>query len=181
MMPIKRTYSRDSSGTFTKQNPKTLKQRFYERVMLPDDNGCMAWIGSKTKGKKDGYGQIVTYLKSPKSIYAHRFSYALHYGAFDSSLHVLHKCDNPVCVAPEHLFLGRAKDNSDDKVRKGRAKGSSRPGQLNPSAKLNNKKVSDIRSLLKDGMKVSVLAKKFKVSGTAIRYIKDNKTWVNIK
>jgi hypothetical protein len=55
---------------------------------------------------------------------ASRVAYALAYGPFDYSLHILHRCDNPKCVNPEHLFLGTNQDNIDDKVKKGRATGS---------------------------------------------------------
>lgn len=51
---------------------------------------------------------------------AHRISYILTYGDFDRSLHVCHKCDNPPCIRPDHLFLGTPKDNMDDRTKKGR-------------------------------------------------------------
>ncbi|AQW91318.1 HNH endonuclease [Elizabethkingia anophelis] len=53
---------------------------------------------------------------------AHRFIYNLYHKVGLGELHVLHKCDNPRCVNPEHLFLGTCRDNIDDKVKKGRSK-----------------------------------------------------------
>jgi len=80
------------------------------------DTGCWNWSGVCTK---DGYGWFtpLTRLK----IYAHRFSYLMFIGEIGSGMCVLHKCDNPRCVNPEHLFLGTQSDNMTDKKIKGRA------------------------------------------------------------
>jgi len=101
--------------------PHTIKNRFYANVLLPDERGCMIWSGYKNK---QGYGHLRGF--DEKMILAHRFSYALHFGPFDSSLCVLHHCDNPSCVSPEHLFLGTRKDNMQDCSRKGRIGGTAK-------------------------------------------------------
>lgn len=79
-------------------------------------SGCWEWCG-----KLDLYGYGVFKLNN-KSYKAHRYSYVLYHGAFDTKLHVLHRCDNPKCVNPDHLFLGTNQDNIADKVSKGRSK-----------------------------------------------------------
>ena len=79
-----------------------------------DENGCMNWAGAKNV---DGYGRI---FKNPVTYFAHRLSYLKAYGHIDDSHEVCHKCDNPSCVNPEHLFLGTTKDNAEDRERKGR-------------------------------------------------------------
>lgn len=76
--------------------------------------GCWEWQGCLTKG---GYGRFQVH---PKTLRAHRVSYFLFNGPIIDSQLVLHKCDNPLCVNPEHLFLGTSKENTDDMIAKGR-------------------------------------------------------------
>mgnify|MGYP002136427592 CR=1 FL=1 len=88
--------------------------RFWAKVQKTD--GCWEWAGTKLPS---GYGQLER-ADGGKRMYAHRFSYLIHYGDFDRSLYVLHRCDNPSCVKPDHLFLGTARDNLLDASSKGR-------------------------------------------------------------
>lgn len=77
-------------------------------------SGCIEWTGY-TDPK--GYGRLSV---ASGEVLAHRIAYGMHYGAINNGLHVLHRCDNPSCVNPAHLFLGTNDDNMADKVRKGR-------------------------------------------------------------
>lgn len=150
------------------------KVRFWKYVAIIPFHECWEWIGTKTSG----YGYFGTGQRCSKVGLAHRFSYELHYGPFDKSLDVCHKCDNPGCVRPEHLFLGTHQDNMADKIKKGRAIYIN--GERCHSAKLDEKKVFDIRDLRKNGMLVKDIAKRFNVTSSAICSVVKRKTWKHI-
>lgn len=103
-----------------------MEQRFWSKVNKT--NGCWEWQAALDK---DGYGRIGTPGKPSFSVKAHRYSWMLHFGDFDRRMLVCHHCDNPSCVRPEHLFLGTAKDNSQDMSRKQRGKGQSKESCVN--------------------------------------------------
>lgn len=86
-------------------------KRFWSKVAKGE--GCWIWTGG-TSG--NGYG---AFMLNGKHITAHRFSWILHRG--EPRLHILHKCDNPICVNPDHLFEGTNLDNIKDRVSKGRS------------------------------------------------------------
>ena len=85
---------------------------FWNRVEKTE--GCWLWRGSRTTA---GYGNVRV---GPKNKYAHRLAWELTNGAIPNGLHVCHRCDNPPCVRPDHLFLGTGKDNARDSMQKGR-------------------------------------------------------------
>jgi hypothetical protein len=88
----------------------------FERSYTPvTESGCWLWNGSTDD---DGYGKTSS---NGKDIRAHRWAWILHRGEIPFDLHVLHRCDVPMCVNPAHLFLGTNADNDSDKRRKGRA------------------------------------------------------------
>lgn len=81
---------------------------------LPDAPGCWLWIGALSS---DGYGKI---YHNKKLLRAHRAVYEFYRGPIPSHLDACHRCDTPSCVNPEHIFIGTAKDNIQDAMRKGR-------------------------------------------------------------
>lgn len=95
---------------------RPLGERFWENVCPEPNSGCFLWMGSVIK---QGYGRIRRENCGP-GLTAHRASWEIHYGAIPEGMCVLHKCDTPSCVRPEHLFLGTNKDNTQDCIAKGR-------------------------------------------------------------
>lgn len=140
------------------------KVKFYRHTFLPNENGCMLWKGLASKKGLSGYGKIR--IKGGKQIAAHRFSYEIHYGKIPNGLHVLHKCDIPRCVAPDHLFLGTVRDNALDKYAKNR--GVHHLGEDNPRAKFSNKDIPEILALREQGWYLRKIAKHFGVAYNTI-------------
>jgi hypothetical protein len=98
---------------------------FWSRVeKLATECGCWIWIGAcgdSTHGQQRIHDVICA---------THRVSWAIHHGPIPSGLNVLHHCDNPSCVRPDHLFLGTQQDNVDDMMRKGRASTGARHSEI---------------------------------------------------
>jgi len=94
----------------------TPEERFWLKVNKNGPNGCWEWTGSK-RDKTRGYGG---HWDGTKGVRAHRFAWELHHGKVTTGLRVLHRCDNPGCVNPSHLFLGTDLANVQDRDEKGR-------------------------------------------------------------
>lgn len=151
--------------------PASIEKRFWSKVKVVD-NSCWEWQGSKDR---DEYGQA---FHDQKFIAAHRLSWLVHKGNLPN-LFVCHKCDNPSCVNPDHLFLGTNSDNMLDMVKKGRAP--NRKGSNHGMAKLNEDKVKEIKRLLSNGSTMYAVAKAYNVTFGTIRNIKNDKTWTHVQ
>ena len=111
-----------------------LQERFWEKVDVAGADDCWEWTASKAKG----YGKI---YRDGKLTAAHRLSWEFRHGEIPAGLHILHKCDNPACVNPEHLFTGTQLDNLADMREKGRQV----LGVTHGNAKLTKAQVIEIR------------------------------------
>lgn len=150
----------------------TPEERFWSRVIKM--HHC--WIWSGTRRRHNTYG---CFEVNGKLISAHRYSWELHNGKIPANLFVLHKCDDKLCVNPDHLFLGTASDNNKDRVAKNR---SWHPiGELHPIHKLTEDDVKAIRIEYSTGsISQRALAKKYNVAQWTIGKVVNRKTWQTV-
>lgn len=151
---------------------RPLEERFWEKVSKGE--GCWEWTAGR---HTQGYGMIVIERRNTP---AHRVSYELAHGPIPDSLHVLHKCDNPPCVRPDHLFLGTHADNMRDARNKNRLV--AHRGSKHGCAKLTEKQIGKIRATysfrgMNGGWTLKELAAKYGVTFHAIWRIVARKTW----
>lgn len=150
-------------------HPRPLGSRFWQKVGGETASGCWPWQGARTEF---GYGQIFAMRRVR---YAHRLSWEMHRGPIPSGQHVLHRCDNPPCVNPEHLFIGTNAENISDKLAKGRQP----RGQAIRQSRLDPGKVLAIKATL--GLFTQqYLADLYGVSQSSISKIAMGETWVHI-
>lgn len=188
---------------------KSAEERFWSKV---DNTGgpihpvlgtrCWVWAG----GLRRGYGTVV--IGSLRK-YAHRASWELTNGDIPEGLCVLHRCDNPPCCNPAHLFLGTVQENNADRVAKGRgrgaigeangsrtrpdrlARGDAHPARMHPEclargenhghAKLTEAAVREIRKARIAGVPQRELALRFGVSRPCISLIESRRNWSHVQ
>lgn len=153
---------------------QTVTERFWNKV---DSRGsCWTWTGAINV---NGYG--VLHNKGGERL-AHRFSYELHHGTGSSSgVFILHKCDNPRCVKPAHLFAGSHLDNMADMRAKGRSSNAPRtPGEAHHNAKLTDAEVKAIRAARASGRKFKDIAQQHGISVGNAERIVHRRAWRHI-
>lgn len=151
------------------QAPPSLEPRFWPKVQKT--TGCWIWTANKTRR---GYGLVG--VASGRSMSAHRASWTLAYGPIPDGLCVLHRCDNPSCVRPDHLFLGSNADNIADREAKGRTAS----GERNGNARLSRDAIAEIRSADRTYESYARLAERFGVHLSTIARVAQGAAWAHI-
>lgn len=146
------------------------EKKFWAKVVKTD--GCWMWTGCKSDF---GHGQVrIDNINSR----AHRVSWEWHNGPIPKGQCVLHKCDVPACVNPDHLFLGTKKDNTQDMMRKGRNKYISHRGEKSGVARLSRAQVEQIKKEYKPGSNTqSEIGKKYGIGQSHVSQIIRGAIW----
>lgn len=162
-----------------------ISERFWDKVTKTD--GCWVWNGSR---QPFGHGTLHVGGRAGRHQLAHRISWELHYGAIPEGAYVLHRCDTPWCVRPDHLFTGSHADNQRDMKDKGRAA----KGERKKGAKVTGNQVREIRNRYagrkldpngrawkNDPNSILVIAKDYGVAMETIFDIVKRRTWKHIE
>lgn len=166
----------------------TSEERFWNRVPARGPGQCWEWMGRRFPF---GYGQFSI---GRKTVLPHRYSWSLVNGEIPAGLVVMHSCDNPACVNPEHLCLGTQKENREECARKGRTATGDRngrrlhperaflaQGEKNGHAKLTAAQVVEIRKRYAEGCPLGELSRENGVGKPAICGIGKGRTWRHIE
>lgn len=161
---------------FSEARAAIIKHRYAEPALrfslssIRSESGCLLWVGSIGK---DGYG---LFKSGGRTYRAHRYALGIRDNA---GLYVMHKCDEPRCVDPEHLFIGTQEDNMRDMRMKKRSPDLN--GGNNPAAILTREEIGEIRRLyVYRERTLSMLADQYKVSISAIHKAITGRTWRNV-
>lgn len=148
--------------------------KFWDCVEIKEDlDSCWEW---KSKAGTNEYGNT-TYRNSYWS--SHRLAWFLYYGEIPQGMYVCHKCDNPPCCNPNHLFLGTHQDNVNDREKKRRNKLPRCSGEKHGQHKLTNIQVNEIRTMYATGRhSYRSLSGKYGVSFGEIRKIVKREVWI---
>jgi hypothetical protein len=138
-----------------------------------NENGC--WEITSHYKDPDGYGQIT---RNGKAIQAHRFIYAKYNGPIPKNMFVCHKCDNPSCINPVHLFMGTAADNAHDRNSKRRQA----YGMRNGFHKLTNEQVIALRTEYnpRPNSNLRQLCKKYNIGSSMLYNIINHASWKHL-
>ncbi len=142
----------------------------FEARYIPEPNsGCWIWIGNYNP-KRKGYGCFTMRGMGMHMIFAHRLSWQIHHGPIPQGMHVLHKCDTPLCVNPDHLFLGTNTDNVADMKSKHRQA----YGERHSQAKLTK---ADVLAIRADKRRDPAIAADYGISAGTVSDIQLRKSW----
>jgi hypothetical protein len=145
---------------------RPIAERFWEKVGPPDASGCRMWTAAGTWGYGTFYARTVGNRKI--FVRAHRMAWELTHGPIPEGLQVLHRCDQPACCAPSHLFLGTNSDNRADSVAKDR------------HGRLKRNDVVEIKRAIAAGEDCLAIAVRYSVTRTSIYAIKHGRHWSKV-
>jgi hypothetical protein len=152
----------------------SLAEFYTARVLKRDADACWGWSGERSKGR---YGVA-------RKQYAHRLSWEIHKGSIPDGMQVLHRCDNPPCTNPEHLYLGKDVDNRRDARDRSRYPGNAKSSR----AKLTAEQVAEVKRLRSETYHAlsrekasKAIADIFKVSPYTIRCILAGTRWAHVQ
>ena len=172
------------------RTPRPIRERFEEKFMPEPNSGCWLWIAG-TRPRQDGLliGTFSFDASSRGSEAAARSAWKIYRGPIHDGLHVLHKCDNTLCVNPDHLYLGTHTRNMQDRKERKRQWKDFDPdgwaahwtkhrfratGENHPSARLTAAQVLEIRTLKE---KARITAAKFGMRPGTIHRIRQGRLW----
>lgn len=156
------------------QYSESVLKRFWEKVDVGDKDECWEWNASLSV--RGGYGQFMTCVKGKRILKkSHRMAYEIYYGKIPKGKFICHKCNNPKCCNPNHLYAGTPKDNWHDTIKSGNAyELPPIPPEEVHCAKLDFEKAEAIRNSDKSG---PILARKYNVSKSTISSVRRGKIW----
>jgi len=137
-------------------------------------SGCWLWFGPC---RDNGYGYMWNGSRKESS---HRISYRLFRGELASGSNVLHRCDNPACINPDHLFAGSQRQNLIDCVNKGRHRPYAAKGGQNPKAKLTDEQILEIRAIPRTMGALAKAAPRYGVTRATLCAIRNGRFWKHL-
>jgi hypothetical protein len=154
---------------------KTLKERFDEKWSEKDE--CWIW---NSRFNSAGQIRANTFSLNGKIMRAYRASFILHKGDIPEGAAICHNCDNPLCVNPDHLWVGSNAENTADMHNKRRA--NTPKGEQHSSAKLTEADVKAIRLVMSDAPRGAqkALALRYGISKSTIQDIRSGKIWKSV-
>jgi len=155
---------------------KKFQRRFWSKIRIRNSDQCWEWIAAH---HSFGYGVFRIGSKAKGTACnakAHRMAWLLTNGPIPPGLHVLHRCDNPPCCNPAHLYLGNDWANQRDRVTRGRGN----TGSKHPAAKLDERQVREIKQRLIDGKMQKEVARDFGISVQAMNGIWKGRVWRHV-
>lgn len=159
------------------RRPRPSEDSFAGRVSPEPNTGCWLWTGA-TNGR---YGVVSRGGNGVAPEYAHRLAFERFSGSrIPSGLFVCHRCDQPLCVNPAHLFAGTPADNMADMALKGRGRTLARPGESHPMARLREADVLEIRRMYRAGERLEVISRRFGICAGYAKKVASGRYWKHV-